>query len=123
MSLPAVDYGRMSSQDPNCFVSLHSPDGTEIDVGGYERQPIDLIPDPESDSDTDSRDLVNGSKIEFPPLDSRVTVDRVGIWTDDELLAVVPQHRGYSVQADTVIKIWEGHLKVERDELPSEMAV
>ena len=117
MPLPAVDYGRMSTHDPDYFVSLHSPDGIEINAEGYERQPIDLIPDTESDSD----DLVNGSKIEFPPLASRVTVDRAGIWGDGELLADGLLYREYTVQAGTAIIFREGELEVERDSFPSDM--
>ena len=121
MPLPAVDYGRMSDQDPDYFVSLHSADGAEINAEGYERQPIDLIPDPESDSGTDSKDLVNGSKIEFPPLASRVTIDRIGIWGNGGLLADGLLDRQHTVEAGTVIIFSEGELEVERDAFPSDV--
>ena len=115
--LPAVDHGRMSSHDSDYFVSLHSPDGAEINAEGYERQPIDLIPEPGSDSD----DLVNGSEIEFPPLASRVTVDRIGIWGDGGLLADGILDREYTVQAGTAIIFSEGELEVERDAFPDDV--
>ena len=111
-----------SDQDPDYFVSLHSPDGTEIDVGEYERQPIHMIPNPESESDAEPG-LINGSRVEFPLFDSRATIDRVGLWDDDELLTIVPLYREFTVPPDMVTKIEDGQLLIDRDELPSEMEV
>lgn len=117
MSLPAVDYGKMPSQDPDCFVSLHSPDGPEISVGGYERQPIGLI----SKLDSDSYVLANKSRIEFPPFDSRVSIGYFGVCIDDELVAGALLDREYTVEPDTIVVFSEGELTVAVDDLPPDV--
>ena len=109
----------VSDQDPDYFVSLHSPDGTEIDVGGYERQPIDLIPDPESDAEPQA--FINASRIEYPLFDSRVTVGRAGIWRGGEQLADIPLYTDETVETGVIAVFGEGALKVYRDELPSDV--